>query len=334
MNRYMYQNKTSIKIQKCFFTVIILLFTIRVQSQDSNLDYCNCKDENIIENDSILKFKRYCSNVLYEVGRFNNGIPDGNFKVFDNKNVLIKDIEYKNGLLNNSYKLYNKHGQLKLNAYFDNGLKTGFWKYYNNSNNIKIEGEYSNNIPVGIWKYYADDGNLLLSFNFDDTTSKNIYFSNFFDFNEVRSEYMTYTSEWYLSYKLSHFYTFEVDIIGGYQVLDFALRNYIEINRDFWDTYFNRLLKIKIEIDDRGSSNIDYSEIFKYSKTNTDKVIPIIINTNKEEKIKNVNISDFSKNLQLIKLVELLNILPPISLKNSTTDFFLLLDINKGVYKK
>lgn len=317
---------------KIYLILLNFFYSLFCFSQVNKLEYCNCIDSQNLISENTLNFKRYCNNKLSETGSFKNGIPDDTFKIFDNNNVLIKQVQYKNGLLDGNFKLFNEKGKIKLDVSFRNGKKVNRWQYFNNNGQLKISDEYDEDKPIGTWQFYSDKGKELFNYDFNDSNSRNKELTDFYKSEE--SAYMAYSSEWYFSVFPTAMRKFNISILGGFEVLNYSINSYIEINNDFWDTYFNRLIKLNFSVTEENVTSFDYTELHKYTHNTSNKVIPFIISTNKKNKIKEVDISDFSKNLQLIKIIELVNILPPFLKIEENPEFLLLLDINKAINKK
>lgn len=321
-------------LNKTILPLIFFLFILvkNMQGQVSEYKYCNCIDSFIPMEDSLTFFKRVCNKSLSETGVFKNGVPYGNFKVYGKDNVVMKTIEYKEGVLDGAFKIYNKKNELILEAYFKEGVKVNNWKYYNHDGNLKIEGKYEDNIPVGVWKYYSDSKDLIFQYDFDSKMDTNKEISGFYKLKDLK--YMFSTQEFYFTYPQKAKLSFENNIIGGIEVLSFVLNNYLEINKELWNTYYDQLLKVSYYTDTFNSTLFEYKWLDHYQFKNGDKIFNIILETNLEKDLHQVTPSSFSINYQTLKSAELLHLMPPMIYSNKNLELYFIIDVNFLAYKK
>lgn len=318
-------------------TMLSLVFYIFIHisymhGQVTEYKYCNCIDSFIPMEDSLTLFKRICNKTLSETGIFKNGVPNGNFKVYGNDNAVMKTIDYKEGVLDGAFKIYNKKNELILEAYFKEGAKVNNWKYYNHDGNLKIEGKYEDNIPVGVWKYYSDSKELIFQYDFDSKMDTNKEISGFYKLKDIK--YMFSTQEFYFTYPQKATLSFENNIVGGIEVLSFVLNNYLEINKELWNTYYDQLLKVSYDTDTFNSTLFEYKWLDHYQFKNGDKIFNIIMETNLEKDLHQVIPSSFSINYQTLKSAELLNLIPPMIYSNKNFELCFIIDVNFLAYKK
>lgn len=315
---------------KTIFLLLILYFNVKAQVLDYK--YCNCIDSFIPIEDSLTLFKRICSNSLAETGVFKNGIPYGTFKVYGKDNAVMKTIDYKEGVLDGAFKIYNKKNELILEAYFKEGAKDKNWKYYNQDGVLKIEGSYSDNMPIGVWKYYSDSKELVFQYDFDSNKDTNKELTGFYNSKDVK--YMFSSQEFYFTYPQKSKLTFENNIVGGVEVLSFILNNYLEINKELWNTYYRQLYKVSFDTDTLNSTIFEYKLLDYHLFEKGDNILQIIMETNLEKDLHKVSPSSFSINYQLLKSAELLNLIPPMIYINKNFEFYFLIDVNFLAYRK
>lgn len=102
-------------------------------------------------------------------GIINNKIRNGLFKVYDEKNKVIKNEFYKNdtivfsgyvdslGNKDGLWIYYYKNGSEKTVGHYKNNKKIGEWVFYYKNKNIEQKGSYNNGKPEGKWVWWYDN---------------------------------------------------------------------------------------------------------------------------------------------------------------------------------
>lgn len=83
-----------------------------------------------------------------------NGLLDGERKVFYQSGNLAESAQYMNGKLEGTSKWILENGQVFRSSVYSKDQLNGKTVNYDSSQNITSEGKYTNNRKVGIWKYY------------------------------------------------------------------------------------------------------------------------------------------------------------------------------------
>ena len=63
---------------------------------------------------------------------YKNGLKDGIFTRYTDKNVILEELIYLNGELHGYSKYYSPKGELIIEGAYKKGKKEGVWKYYEN----------------------------------------------------------------------------------------------------------------------------------------------------------------------------------------------------------
>ncbi len=130
---------------------------------------------------------------LREIGHWKDGLQNGLFQMYTDKEILIdhanfKDGErnglteqfysdtgklrlsanYKNGVLDGVFKAYYQNGNMQAEVAYQNGEMNGKFKEYYENKNVRISGSYKKSLQNGEWKSYLEDGTLESIINYKD----------------------------------------------------------------------------------------------------------------------------------------------------------------------
>lgn len=127
-------------------------------------------DTNSNEN-LVIDLKKVDYDTVQIEGVFRNGLKNGLFKVFKNKEVVgafefLKDtlLGYGKldeiGLKKGEWVYYYPNKKIKYSAAYDSTGKTGKWVYYYSNGKKQQVGKFSKNEPTGSWTYYYKNGQI------------------------------------------------------------------------------------------------------------------------------------------------------------------------------
>ncbi|MBT8324532.1 MAG: toxin-antitoxin system YwqK family antitoxin [Winogradskyella sp.] len=85
------------------------------------------------------------------------GLLDGERKVFYPNGIIAEQAQYNNGQLNGVSTWFSKQGKIIKSYNYTNDKLNGEAVYYDTSQQISSKGQYKNNMKVGVWNYY-DNG--------------------------------------------------------------------------------------------------------------------------------------------------------------------------------
>jgi uncharacterized protein (TIGR02145 family) len=112
------------------------------------------------------------------VGKFVNGIAEGEHKVLNKKGNTIAEGYYKNGKKHGFWKewytikdgewhFWYEKGVLKKECSYSNGKLDGEYRTWFSNGQLENIGTYKNGVIKGEWRYYDKNGKLLAHFNYD-----------------------------------------------------------------------------------------------------------------------------------------------------------------------
>lgn len=291
--------------------IIFILISLFSNSQEiQNIDHCKCVDkiESITPNLSG-KYERKCKGVIIETGTFKDGEKNGEWITYTPKGNVIRKINYFEGKLNGNSQFFYASGKPKLTASFVNNKKDSIWKYYTEKGKIYIEGEYSLDKPIRIWTIKDFKGSqTLIQYDF----SKSIYLKN---------KPVSYHKNWDVigNDNTGWFgillYPDRIEKkgsapLGGFYFANDLLVELIQVPIDFWDTYFSFKYKIEYKISSDNSYTVNSTPIDDHMSDDTPSY-PYIVKTNDADKLKKIDHSVLSKELLDMKIIEVLNFMPP-----------------------
>jgi uncharacterized protein len=92
------------------------------------------------------------------IGKSENGVNQGKFKVVNNFGQQISEINYLNGELDGLQKYFFENGSLSEETFFAKGIKNGETKEYFKNGNLQSVGTYKNNLLDGSFVTYHPNG--------------------------------------------------------------------------------------------------------------------------------------------------------------------------------
>lgn len=135
------------------------------------------------ENDEGVKYT--ASEISYK-----DGIINGFWKNYDEKNVLVEEKEYRNGKANGKAKEYYSNGKIYSEVTMKDDCRSGKYLVYNEKGKVTIEYNYNDEgLLNGRSKSYDNNGNIIL-----DVTYKNDVISDG-PFIQSNGEYVMYYGE-------------------------------------------------------------------------------------------------------------------------------------------
>lgn len=293
-----------------FIFIILLLAQVGYSQEVYELKNCNCKDY-ITQTKPKLQgeYKRVCNGKTIEQGNFVDGVKDGIWQSWSKKGNLIRSFNYSNGQLNGEVKFYYVNGTKKFEGSFQNGLKTGIWNFYSESGKVIKSGKYENGIPVGVWQIFNWTGEKVL-FSYDYSQKKYLKRgkeSKYFEDLAIMQN--DNTEEWYILVYPKRVDTAKLMPIEGYILCNDIYTNLMEVPLDIWDTYLQFEIDVSVTIK---SGEIQSLTIDTLASTTFDNpAFTFLINTNKENKLKNVEHGELSLKLLEYKILEVLLLMGP-----------------------
>jgi antitoxin component YwqK of YwqJK toxin-antitoxin module len=96
--------------------------------------------------------------ILLSEENYENGIASGIWKNYYQNGNLLEEITYKNGKKDGPWKQYFHDGPEKLRATYRNGKLEGLATFFHPNGRVMISGPYVNNFKDGVWMHLNDKG--------------------------------------------------------------------------------------------------------------------------------------------------------------------------------
>lgn len=231
-------------------------------------------------------------------------------KNINSDTIIISN--YRNGKLDGEFLQFHENGRIKLKAYFQKGQGEGEWVFYNEKGRVIKKGKYENGIPTGVWEIFNKKGRkLLIAYDFDlQRYTKN-------DFDPYYSSKAILQDDLNDEYIIAYFPALSVressHPLGGFISASEFFNDYMNIPRQFFNTFFAVNLTAKVSIED----NRLYKQELRYDKkevANLDgfrPAFPYYVDTNDLRKITRVSYSENSLWLLQNRIEQLLLISGP-----------------------
>lgn len=87
---------------------------------------------------------------------YEDGILNGDYKVFYEDGKLTKSTHYKDGKLHGNSKKYSPKSILVEDVNYVNGQLHGDAAFYEDNGNLKQKGLYEEDLKVGVWEFFED----------------------------------------------------------------------------------------------------------------------------------------------------------------------------------
>jgi antitoxin component YwqK of YwqJK toxin-antitoxin module len=101
----------------------------------------------------------YFSSGLFErIGRFDDGLYDGEWRFYHESGLLKRVGSYKNGLPHGKWYFYNEEGIIEQLGQFEEGVEHGEWKFFAPDGRLEFSGSYDRGTRTGKWFYYNEKG--------------------------------------------------------------------------------------------------------------------------------------------------------------------------------
>ena len=99
---------------------------------------------------------------------FNDGMKDGETKIYFENGGLNEIRNYKNNEMNGIWLTFNMNGKKVSEASYKNGKKDGHWYVWNEEGNMLYELCYKNGEKTGTWKNYDENGLVVNERNYSE----------------------------------------------------------------------------------------------------------------------------------------------------------------------
>ncbi|MBL57207.1 MAG: hypothetical protein CMP61_08470 [Flavobacteriales bacterium] len=140
---------------KIFMSILFSSFFIGLVAQNNQeINQSNSKGE---KHGRWVK-KHANGNIKYE-GQFENGVPVGEFKRYNEKGKLISTLLYTDSGSKAAAHLYDM-GKTMATGMYLNQKKDGLWKFYDKNEMLLLEEEYKEGVKDGVSKEYHSNGSL------------------------------------------------------------------------------------------------------------------------------------------------------------------------------
>lgn len=316
-------------IRLFIFIFCFIVSTPLFAQHTESIDYCQCTDEygtvNPIRDG---KYVRTCNGKMIETGQFSKGKKHGEWITYSTKGQLIRKFSYANGQLHGPVQLFYPDGTAKVSAYFTNGLPDSSWQYFTPRGKVWITGTYQSGAPQGQWVIRDKKGNSPVSI-YDYTSGQYVQQGDPAFLKNMAIVQNDNTHEYFILHYPQRMALSAPHPLGGFLFASDLFVYLMEVPADYWNTYAS--LKYQWHI------QLTANHIAKYSVTNLERhmdddipVLPFIINTNRDSKLKSVDHSAASRLLLDDKIAETLSLLPPwINEEAITTDVYVPYVINQ-----
>lgn len=300
-------------MKKVLISVALILIVGMIRSQETiTYPHCNCTEiKHCTDADPKLLHGSYqltCNNIVVESGAYKNGLKDSLWITKNPKGTIISKIEYSNGKLSGEYELFNYKGKPVVIAQFKDGLPVGEWRYLNSKGKVIKKGSYENGKPVGSWTFYDKKGKKVITeYDFE----KRQYTVNNEYVNKEKSSVIQddQSGEFIILFYLVDKNPLENTLPGGYERACVEFSDYLNLPIFMMNTHGTFHFQASIKIENGICKNIDVARIEKPRDKNA--VMPFIVSTNFENKLKRVTHSIDNINYLKDRVYETLAILGP-----------------------
>ena len=313
------------------FLLFFLCFLSSVNSQSFDYPHCNCKEyKNEIE--YILK----CDEITVENIQLNNGVLHGKWTTLNINADTIIVANYQSGKLNGAFSQFHKNGKVKLQGNFIDGQPDGDWIYFNDKGRVIKRGSYQNGIPIGVWKINNKKGRKeILIYDFQSREYLKNNYNSYYSSKAILSDDLN--DEFIIAYfpRMSVRQNFQP--LGGFISATEFFSDYMNIPRQFFNTYFNAYFTANVEISQGRFllRNISFDQETR-SFDGFTPGMPYYVDTNNTGKIKRIKFSELSLWLLQKRIDQLISITGPWISNGSDnkTEFEIQIPVNLNSLRK
>ncbi|RUA34180.1 MAG: hypothetical protein DSY77_06465 [Bacteroidetes bacterium] len=247
-------------------------------------NHCNCQ-----EIKDAIEYNLKSDGVLIERIPLKNGVIHGQWisKTINSDTIIISN--YRDGKLEGDFLQFHENGKIKLEARFKAGRPHGKWTFYNEKERVIKSGVYENGQAKGVWKIFNKKGRkLLLAYDFDlnQYTKNNFY--PYYSSKAVLKDDLN--EEFVIAYFPNMSVRNSIKPLGGYVSASEYFTHYMNIPKQFFNTYFGVNFRANIEI----KQGEFYLKELQYDDHPTsfdgfDPGLPFFVETNDARKLSRVS---------------------------------------------
>lgn len=285
-------------------------FQLSFSQHIQKMEHCGCVDEvqtiaPVLEGN----YSRHCNGKLIESGAFTEGVKTGEWSTRSAKGQLIRRFHYVKGKLHGNVSVFYPDGTIKLQAAFSQGLPDSSWTYYTPKGKPWVTGKYTDGEPVGLWTIADKKGNSpVVEYDFTKNQAGKNGDPAFLRNRAIVKNDNTH--QYFILYYPDRIGAKEPSPLGGYHFASDLFVQLMEVPLDYWDTYVSYKYKWKVSLTTSHVATHSVSVIDDHLNDEV-PVLPFIINTNRDGKLKRVEHSELSRKLLDYKIREALSLLPP-----------------------